>query len=624
VLGVVLLAAGAQAAEPEARLTFATPDVNIRPPNQRKWTPASSGAELVRRTQVNTLSGASAEVTLKDGSALHLHEDAQVVIHGAPEEAPKRGAKKQEGGVELLQGELRLRSSASLPVKTAAAKVSAETADVVVRVEERRISHVAVFDGEVQVEAKGKRVLLTKGQGTRVTKGRAPEAPRALLPAPTWSASGPRDVVLSLAGAPQAPGVGWTPVTGAVYYRAALARDEAFRDVVARGEPAASAQAPSLASRPLPPGRYFARVQAVDALGLPGLPAAPRTVEVVAVKVERGEQVGPDTVRGRGEVALSVEPSAGLELQVDGKPAPAPFVLTTPGRYTVGAAGARGTVTVEVEAVAAVEEKVQAVPRERVAAVASPAPEVETEEPVQHGIGVHSGEGITGVPILGAEVAPMPTALLTRGTQLDVRMMSTVPTQGLAAGRTRVTLGLESALGERASGRVWVSGLWLDSEAPPTGGTVGLGAKLRLLGGARARLLLTGDAAVSQREPGTAGRLALAAGATWGRFEFSLVQGVGMSTDLGAKQQLTYDSGYLVAARLVPGVSLLAEVDGTWRDAGRLGIRRAYVGALGARLERGAWRLGLSARTGLLAEGRRKWGTFEGGLTLGYELPVGL
>ncbi len=46
----------------------------------------------------------------------------------------------------------------------------------------------------------------------------------------------------------------------------------------------------------------------------------------------------------------------------------------------------------------------------------------------------------------------------------------------------------------------------------------------------------------------------------------------------------------------------------------------AYAGVLGARLGTGPWRLGVSARTGLLSEGRRRWGAFEAGLTLGYQL----
>jgi len=337
--------------EAEAHLTYVKPDVNTRPPEVPQWKPGQQGQALYRLHQVNTLRGAGAEVTLKDTSKLQLRENALVVIYGAPQATPKEQPRKQ-GGVELVQGDLRMSLAAlrgePLPLATPAAQVAANGKDLFVSVDEKRMSRVAVFDGRAQVAAKGAKVEVPGGQGTRVEEGKAPEPPRALLPGPAWSVAGPREVLLALDGAPQAHTLKWQPVTGAVNYRVVLARDAGFNDVVAEAAPAPSA-ALALEAGTLAPGRYYARVQAVDELGLPGMPSAPRAVQVVAVKVERGEVQNPGRVLGRGQVKLSVDPATGVALRVKGKAVGHEAVLLAPGVHTVDTAGGIRPVSVEVK-----------------------------------------------------------------------------------------------------------------------------------------------------------------------------------------------------------------------------------------------------------------------------------
>jgi hypothetical protein len=306
--------------EPEAHLTYVKPDVNTRPPQVPTWSPGRQGEALYRLYQVNTLRGAGAEVTLKDTSKLQLRENALVVIYGTPEPRAPEPPRKA-GGVELVQGDLHLRLSdlrgEPLPLETPAAKVAAKGEDLFVGVDSQRMSRVAVFNGRAQVAAKGAQVEVPGGKGTRVEQGKVPEPPRLLLPPPAWSVPGPREVLLALGGAPQPPVLKWRPVTGAVSYQAVLARDERFNEVVSEATPAADSET-TLRASPLPPGTYSARVQAVDAVGLPGMPSLPRKVEVVAVKVERGEAQSSDRVAGRGQVKLSVDPALGHPLRVTG------------------------------------------------------------------------------------------------------------------------------------------------------------------------------------------------------------------------------------------------------------------------------------------------------------------
>lgn len=336
--------------EPEAHLTYVKPDVNTRPPQEPTWKPGRQGEALYRLYQVNTLRGAGAEVTLKDTSKLQLRENALVVIYGTLGPSAQEPPRKS-GGMELVQGELHLQLAAlrgeTLPLETPGAKVAANGDDLFVGVDDQRMSRVAVFNGQAQVAAKGAQVEVPRGKGTRVEQGKAPEPPRLLLPSPVWSVLGPREVVLALGGAPQPAVLKWRPVTGAVSYRAMLARDERFNDVVTEGaSPADSAT--TLSASSLPPGTYSARVQAVDAVGLPGMPSMPRKVDVVAVKVERGETQGANRVTGRGQVKLSVDPALGLPLRVMGKPMGSEVVLLAPGQHTVDMEGAISPVVVEV------------------------------------------------------------------------------------------------------------------------------------------------------------------------------------------------------------------------------------------------------------------------------------
>lgn len=335
---------------PEAHLTYVKPDVNTRPAKEPEWKPGRQGEALYRLYQVNTLRGAGAEVTLKDTSKLQLRENALVVIYGTPQASAKEQPRKS-GGVELVQGNLRMRLAElrgePLPLETPAAKVVANGQDLFVGVDAQRMSRVAVFNGRAQVAAKGGQVDVPGGKGTRVEEGKAPEPPRPLLPAPFWSAPGSRELLLALGGAPQAHALKWQPVQGAVSYRAVLARDEGLNDVVAETNTPADSAA-MLNSGALPPGRYYAQVQAVDALGLPGMPSAPRKLEIVAVKVERGEVESPERITGRGQVKLSVDPAIGLPLRVKRKAAGAEVVLLAPGLHTVDMEGAVRSVSVEV------------------------------------------------------------------------------------------------------------------------------------------------------------------------------------------------------------------------------------------------------------------------------------
>ncbi|QRK04604.1 FecR domain-containing protein [Archangium violaceum] len=321
--------------DPDARLTFVKPEVNAKRAGKVEWRQANTGQGLWRLDSVNTLREAGAEVTFKDLTRLQMNENALVVIYG---QAPKAtDAVMKSGAVELLQGELNV-SLAELRgepvgVQMPAASVAARSKELLVGVDAQQTSRVSVYDGQAEVRAQGQSVQVPRDHGTRVEKGKVPEKPRPLPKAPAWAGPArPVRVLLDEKGVDEE--LAWAPVKEAASYRVELARDERFNDRV-HGEtvPAGQESLKSVA-RALAPGRYFARVRAVDASGLVGRVSAVRQVEVLRVKSERGV-VGPQGLRGAMRLDVSVDGAESLDFRLDGAPTTHPVRVEAVGTHTL-------------------------------------------------------------------------------------------------------------------------------------------------------------------------------------------------------------------------------------------------------------------------------------------------
>ncbi|MFL5355351.1 FecR domain-containing protein [Archangium sp.] len=321
--------------DPDARLTFIRPEVNSKRAGKVDWRQANTGQGLWRLDSVNTLREAGAEVTFRDLTRLQMNENALVVIYG---QAPQATDKvKKSGAVELLRGELSV-SLAELrgepvDVKMPAGSVAARSKNMLVGVDAQQMSRVSVYDGQAEVIAQGQSVQVPKDHGTRVEKGKVPEKPRPLPEAPAW-AGAERSVRVLLDDKGVDEALAWAPVKEAASYRVELARDERFNDRV-HGETVAAGQEPlESVARALAPGRYFARVRAVDATGLVGKASAVRQVEVLRVKTDRGS-VGPRGIRGTLGVDLALEGAESLDFRLDGAPTTHPVHVETVGSHTV-------------------------------------------------------------------------------------------------------------------------------------------------------------------------------------------------------------------------------------------------------------------------------------------------
>jgi len=118
-----------------------------------------------------------------------------------------------------------------------------------------------VLEGVVGVTAaQAREVRVEGGYGTLTEAGKPPESPRPLLPAPGGEGLSARIERLPLAFA-------WPPLAGARAYRAQVATDAAFAEVLLDDVTAE----PSVTWKDnLPDGNYVLRVRAIDPAGLEG------------------------------------------------------------------------------------------------------------------------------------------------------------------------------------------------------------------------------------------------------------------------------------------------------------------------------------------------------------------
>jgi hypothetical protein len=591
-----------------AELTFVKPSVDARAAGATDWRPAEVGLDLHRRDEVATRNRAAAEVTFVDASRLQLRENVLVVIYGGAGTALSGTTPlRKSGAVELVQGELRLSlaelRNEPLDLRTPSAQVAARSRDTSVAVDRESTSRVSVMDGLATVRAQGNAVDVPEGQGTRVALGKPPEPPRPLPEAPRWAQEG-RDVRLWIEGRGADAPLAWTPVASAASYRLELARDEGFGDRL-REEGVEAAPAPAAVLEALEPGRYFARVRAIDAAGLLGRPSEPKRVDVLRVRIERGA-FEPGSARGVGEVRIAVEGGDDLEVTVNGAPARLPLSIAEVGAHTVRLAppgGAGGDDRLPVEVVALPPPAVGALPGLD-AVLGTPASLVEADPvpgPFLPPPGLRAGSR------LQADGGAADTAR-EPGGRLDLRLDGRIAERvavGLAvSGRSALAEGLATPFrrsAARASARLGVART--DTAAV----TVALDASIPL-----------SDFPEPLDDPRV--RPSAALGLRLGSLALSTAHGVGIP--LGAAGGATYDAAHAVFWEPRGGIWLSAEAHGLSGSLpeGRTAVAWSAGGTLRL-LRPDGWEAILGGRAGLFEDGRDVWGSWA--VLFGFGRQVG-
>ena len=337
---------------PAARVDWVHRRVRARPAWAVDWRGAKPAMPLWQRHRVATGDGSSAVLLFVDRSKLRMRENALVVIYGKQAASAVQAQERAGTEVALERGTLRsglarMDAAAELTVRTPSASVGLQPGQAQVGVDDKATTRVSVFSGRARVRAQGKEVAVPANHGTTVLKGRRPQRPRRLPPAPPWSGGGAPVAKVVLQDAQATLEASWEPVKGARAYHVELARDEAFQHVEVDAEVPADTHA--FRAEGLSAGTRYLRVATVDRGGLEGPCGSGLRLVVVPLTTSRpvlaGEQPGEVEVAGFVRLAVPGGQDEGLAL-VSGEgettPLTTPIRLARPGLHELHFVDAQG------------------------------------------------------------------------------------------------------------------------------------------------------------------------------------------------------------------------------------------------------------------------------------------
>jgi len=244
-------------------VTAVTGNVRYRS-GEGPFQPLAAGAQLSGGENVLSGPRSSAAYRFADGTVLTQQESSKLSF-GRLAAYGKTGMVSTE--LSLASGRLEAHASKQLapaggfkvvtPVATAGLRGTDFRLNVA---EDGNTLRSEVLDGAVGVAAQGREVRVEGGYGTLAEAGKPPEPPRPLLPAPAAEGLSARVERLPLAFA-------WPPLADARAYRAQVARDAAFTEVLLDD---VTPEAAIIWKDDLPDGAYVLRVRGIDPVGLEG------------------------------------------------------------------------------------------------------------------------------------------------------------------------------------------------------------------------------------------------------------------------------------------------------------------------------------------------------------------
>lgn len=288
--GVVLRLArdpGPAPDSPDARLTALRRRVQARQPEQTSWQQASQGLGLFQGWRVNTLERATAELTFRDASIVHMRENTLVIIFGGE----ARQARRRTTRARLERGALRSRlGDLRLDVSTPSAEAQLDGGSAVVSVDAEGTSRLSNFEGgPASVRgSEGDPVPVRSGFGSEVRRGGRPSTPSRLPAAPRWR-GGEREFVALVGEGGTLEGA-WRPVPSARLYRVEVGLGRPGGAVVAATE--VSADVTQFSLQRLPPGSYWVTVSTIDDRFFESRPSRPLRLRLWEVDV-RAPGAGP-------------------------------------------------------------------------------------------------------------------------------------------------------------------------------------------------------------------------------------------------------------------------------------------------------------------------------------------
>lgn len=160
--------------------------VQNRKPEQPVWIDAIINQELIEQERVRTLSASRAGILFIDESRIYLAENSLAVIGEMKENLIKRTFKAR---MVVLQGDVLAHLSSlggqkNFTITSPGIETTIRSKKFRTTRDMQKVTRIANYDGEIDVEASEVKVTIQKDEGTKVEYGKKPEPPRKLLPPP--------------------------------------------------------------------------------------------------------------------------------------------------------------------------------------------------------------------------------------------------------------------------------------------------------------------------------------------------------------------------------------------------------------------------------------------------------
>lgn len=257
----------------EAWLAAKSGTVQNRPPEASRWQHTRLQQKLREREKVRTLADSHCRIKFSDQSQLRLDEHALVVI-GSMKKNVLRPAYKNS--VSMIEGDILVHLASINKQKQFNVNLPNISTDIrslkfLASRDEKNVTRIANYDGEIDVSAGGGQVTVKKNHGTKIIPGRQPTAPKELLPPPTVLSPEPEQKVTGSQIV-----FTWEPITGALHYQVEASRKAAFLDLLFSeklNRPYFQWKAPS-------GGIYYFRIKTIDQDGCPGQYSDPLSFSV--------------------------------------------------------------------------------------------------------------------------------------------------------------------------------------------------------------------------------------------------------------------------------------------------------------------------------------------------------
>ncbi len=292
----------------EAILKSRKGTVQSRTQTENMWNDAKVNSSLVEGEKIRTLTKSYAEVQFADESRIRLKENSQALIRRMKVNNLNN---KSEAEVSLVSGDLHAflsggNSSKDFKLEVPGVETNIQSSNFWVNLDQgKKTSRFANYDGKLELEASGSKVVLEQNEGSVIKPNSKPTAPRKLLKAPMLALPENNSKLFG-----KKNDLKWVPIKEAIKYQIEIATDDQFNDIVMSET---SGQSSQLVPTALQTGVFFWRVTSVDAVGLPGRPSSPRSFTIihdntppylVVNPIEETVYVSPFTISGETEIGM--------------------------------------------------------------------------------------------------------------------------------------------------------------------------------------------------------------------------------------------------------------------------------------------------------------------------------